>query len=178
MNFKLLSAFAAISLFGFAAAEENLAVEENYNPARSSARLSSTEKCTRELEGVVYQPETAARLYLNKISEQIKIASPILWTEQANGYIQNFEQKYNVVVTILDAFRNVVNVPVKCMVQKTYYSTTSTANLNGSGFAVDTDKDERIVYEFIVFNQFGELKYVMITMPLSNSPSEFNNVWK
>lgn len=186
MNFKLLSAFAALSIFSFAAAEEKLAIEENLavesveeNLAKPRC-LSPTEKCTLELEGIVYQPETAARLYLNKISEEIKCAGPILWSSQADNYIQSFEGKYQVSVFIRDPFRNLEypNLGKSNIYDQNYLSTTSVANMNGSGFAVDADSDERVIYEFIVFNPYGELKYVMISMPLSEAPSQFASVCK
>jgi hypothetical protein len=184
MNLKLLSAFAALSIFGFAAAEEKLTieVEENLINPRCSVPTSPEDKCTWELEGIVYQPQTAARFYLDKISEQIKCAGPILWSSQAISYIQNFEARYNVMVTIRDPFRN-IEYPIitdrkTAIVDtgKNYLSTTSTANMNASGFAVVTGGDEVVLYEFIVFNPYGELKYVLITLPLSEAPAEFGGI--
>jgi hypothetical protein len=160
MNFKSLSIIAALSVFGFAAAEENI------KPFDSS--LDSTAACTRDLEGIVYQPETPGRAYFDRISEQIKIAGPVLWSSQADAFIESFEAKYGVAVTIMNPFRQVV-YPIGVL-GKFYYPTTSTANMNGSGFLIDSDSDQRSVYEFIVYNPLGELKYVLLTLPLSQTP--------
>lgn len=160
MNFKSLSIIAGLSVFGFAAAEENI------NPFDGS--LDSTAACTRDLEGIVYQPETPGRAYFDRISEQIKIAGPVLWSSQADAFLANFQAKYGVQVTIMNPFREVVYPSV--VVGKFYYPTTSTANMNGSGFLLDTDTDQRSVYEFIVYNPLGELKYVLLTLPLADTP--------
>lgn len=126
--------------------------------------------CERELEGIVYQPHSAALAYLNKISEEIKVVGPILWTPQGDSYLQAFENKYQVGVQVYDAFMNIVYNNLGGLEMK-YMSTTATANMNGSGYARDTDGDELVRYEFIVYDQIGQLKYVLINMPLSEAPA-------
>lgn len=151
MNVMHLLAIA-VSVLGFAAAE-----------AQIKPHNCVSKKCTRELEAIVYQPETYYRKYLDKISEEIKIQGPfILWTNQANSYIDTFEAKYNVQVIIENPFRR--SVLIKFATSSTYYRTTSVANLNGSGYNYSS-KDEMAMLEFIVFNSNGELKYVMINLP-------------
>lgn len=176
MNFKLLSAIAAVSVFGYASAEE---AAKPYSFSSSAPVSDSTAVCTRQLEGIVYQPETAARLYYDRISEQIKVAGPVLWSDQADSFIESFELKYGVTVTILDPFRNIVypqligksmSAANNDVIPKYYSSATSTANMNASGYYLDSDADQRTVYEFIVYNPYGELKYVVLSMPLANSP--------
>ena len=127
-----------------------------------------TKKCTRELEEIVYQPSTYYREYLDKISTEIKIAGPfILWSNEVKSFIAAFEAKYNVNVVILNPFRNdflkqIINDP-------NYYSTTSIANMNGSGYALNSiKKQRRALLEFIVFNPDGDLKYVIISLYISN----------
>lgn len=156
MQFKFLASIA-LSTAAFIAAEEQV------------KPLSSTALCTKDLEAVVYQPQTPALEYLNKISEEIKIAGPVvLWTAQADSFLENFELKYNVTIKVCDAFRNVIFPTYSAT--KSYYSVTSTANMNGSGYVYEVEGMRMIMYEFIVYNPFGELKYVMINMPLTEAP--------
>lgn len=162
MNLRNLLTLTA-SILGFAAAEES---RKSFN----RCSLNPADKCTQELEGIVYQPATSARAYLERIGEQIKISSPILWTENADSFLQSFEAKYNVIVEILDAFGS-VTYPAAFVGNQFYYSTTSTANMNGTGFTNEADETMgMIMSEFIVYNQFGELKYVLIKMMPENAP--------
>lgn len=152
MNLYILLTIAASVLY-FAAAE-----------SQGKPHYCVSKKCTRELEAIVYQPETYYRKYLDKISEEIKIQGPfILWTNQANSYIDTFEAKYNVQVTIENPFRRMLLT--KSAHDPTYYRTTSVANLNGSGYMYSS-KDGMAILEFIVYNSNGELKYVIIKLPI------------
>ncbi len=152
--------------------------------------------CTRELEEIVYQPMTPTFAYLNRISEELKLAGPIFWAPQNESFIENFEVKYRVGIQVFDAFRNRIYpqfAPLKSMSQsqiwlpsKSYYSTTSIANMNGSGFAIFSAAEmSRIIlgtdlpipfgmgaamYEFLVYSPFGDAKYINIVMPLSEAP--------
>lgn len=124
--------------------------------------------CSREVEGIVYQPISPASLYLNRISEEIKIASPLLWTATSSSFLDSFEQKYGVSVIVRDPFRNVV-YPTGSLDPPNYASTTATANMNGNGFVRDTTV-ENVINEFIIYNPYGELKYVSVSVPLFDAP--------
>ena len=157
MNFKTLS-IAVLSICGLIAAEQ---VERD---------LKDTAVCSRELEGIVYQPHSAALAYFNRISEEIKVAGPILWTSQNVSFIQTFETKYQVDVQVYDAFGYLIYPEVGSK-PTNFMSTTAIANMNGSGYVRDTDKDDLARYEFIVYDCVGRLKYVMLNMPLEDAPS-------
>ena len=159
MNFDILFTFAIFVIISFVVSEQLR------KPSHGVSK-----KCTRELEAIVYQPVTYDREYLDRISLEFKIAGPVvLWTNQAESFIVTFEQKYQVSVTIRDPFRKIVYPFTKgILLQSSYFSTTSTANMNGSGYSLNTKTGlEAAWLEFIVFNPNGELKYVMISLPLS-----------
>lgn len=162
MNFNIL-AVTIISAFGSTFANFNIKSHQS-----QSSQNQDSLACSREVEGIVYQPISPASTYLNRISQEIKIASPLLWTADGNNFLQSFEQKYAVTVIVRDPFRTVV-YPVGSSIPQDYTSTTSTANLNGDGFVRDTT-DEVVMNEFIVYNPYGELKYVSVSVPLINSP--------
>lgn len=161
----LFISVAILSVLGFATAS-------NHRDSRKSeiVRNEDTAICTRELEGIVYQPESAALNYLNRIGDQIRLASPILWTSVESSFLESLEARYGITITVLSPFRDVTFPASEVGTAPFYKSTTSTANMNGNGFARDTDSDQTIDYEIVVFNQNGEMKYVMINMPLENAP--------
>lgn len=196
MLFKSLI-IASLSAIGLVVAEEQAKCPVKCPSSSSSSSLScNTKLCTKELEQIVYQPMNPTLAYLNKISEELKIGSPIFWSPQNESFIESFEIKYRVGVQVFDAFRNRIypeyfitktfSVVQKFDTYKSYYSTTSTANMNGSGFAIFSAAEmERIIpetdlpipfgmgaamYEFLIYNNFGEVKYVNIVLPLSEAP--------
>lgn len=70
-----------------------------------------SKKCARELEGVVYVPDVCAYKYLRKITDTLRVQSPLLWTDQAQSVIRSFELTFNVRVGVLDAFGTVYDYP-------------------------------------------------------------------
>ena len=168
MNFKSVS-LAVFSLFGLIAAEQS---EQQH-------RRDNSAVCTKELEEIVYQPESATLAYFTRISEGFKCAGPVLWTPQNISFIQTFENKYNVNVEVFDAFGHLIYPEIIPALKNTLTkddrlnmgSITATANMNGSGYVRDTDAEEMAKYEFIVYDYQGRLKYVQINMPLSEAPS-------
>lgn len=170
--FKTLAIFA-LAVFGFVAAEEQGRPRIS---SSSSYRNDEATLCTSELEGIVYQPPTPSFEYFNRISEEIKVAGPILWTPYNVSFIETFETKYKISVQVYDAFRNPLYP--QDLDGQTYYSTTSTANMNGSGYATVPASPNNgmymgmamAMYEFIVYNGYGELKYVLLMLPLSEAP--------
>ena len=159
MNFKTL-ALAALSIIGLVSAEE----QDRHYPENQAI-------CTRELEEIVYQPESPALNYFNRITEEIKIAGPILWTPQNVSFIQSFEAKYRVAVQVYDAFYKMIYPTDGSSTPVGFLPITSTANMNGSGLLRDTDEMALLRYEFIVFDCIGQMKYILINMPLDESPA-------
>ena len=156
MNFNIIFALAA-SIFGLVVAE----VHRQPNDCRAK-------KCTRELEAIVYQPATYYREYLDRISQEIKIQGPyILFTNQADSFIEAFEAKYQVQVNLINPFRRDPNL--KGAFVPTFYSTTSVANMNGTGYDYSTEEGMKAaMVEFIVYSPDGRLVYVMINLPLES----------
>lgn len=161
MKFNAL-AIAALSIFGLTAAEEQ---------GRSTSDVPTSAACAKELEGIIYQPHSPALTYFTRISEEIKISGPILWTPQNVSFIQTFENKYQVEVQVYDAFLNMIYPTDGSSTPFGLIPITSTANMNGSGFLRDTDSMEMARYEFIVFDSIGQLKYIMLNMPLADTPA-------
>lgn len=64
--------------------------------------------CARELEGIVFRPPNAAYDYLKAISEDLKIETPLLFTEQNKSIIESFIIKYQVFVFVSDAMGNIL----------------------------------------------------------------------
>lgn len=62
-----------------------------------------SEKCTNELGGIVYEPQTYAREYLTKVAANFNLGRDALFTPQADSFIQSFEQEWGVSIQVLDA---------------------------------------------------------------------------
>ncbi len=62
-----------------------------------------SEKCTNELGGIVYEPQTYAREYMTKVAANFNLGRAALFTPQADSYISSFEQDWGVTIQVLDA---------------------------------------------------------------------------
>lgn len=143
----------------------------------------SHKRCDLELQGIVHQPETAGLRYLESISRELKCAGQLLWTPYNVSTIENFEQKFTVVVNVWDAFGNIIYpAPIinlgKSMNAALSYTnvapehiffTTAHANLNTGAFDLNTGT-ELMSYEYIQYSTNGELKYVVIYLPSEAGP--------
>lgn len=174
MKFTAL-VIAALSIFGLTAAEEQ---GRSSRSGRSGLFTSEVPEvaaaCSKELEGIVYQPHSAALSYFTRISEEIKVSGPVLWTPQNVSFIQTFENKYQVEVQVYDAFLNMIYPTDGSSNPMGFMPITSAANMNGSGFLRDTDSDEMARYQFIVFDCIGQMKYILLNMPLADAPTYKN----
>lgn len=80
--------------------------------AEVTGKQKSHRQCTRELEQIVYQPETPAYHYLKRISKSLKVQSPLLFTAQNQSILANFAATYNVQVFVTDALGFTLAYPV------------------------------------------------------------------
>ena len=60
-------------------------------------------KCAAELQGALFEPQTYAKDYMQKVAANFKIGSALLFSPNANSYINSFENEWGVTVSINDA---------------------------------------------------------------------------
>lgn len=61
-------------------------------------------KCTSILQSIVEDPEVCAQKYLEKLNNELKKKTSLLFSPQANSIIENFEQTYGVQITVNSPF--------------------------------------------------------------------------
>lgn len=145
----------------------------------AAARLSP-KQCSKKLAGIIYQPETYDSKYLKRISGQLLVEQPLLFTNQQASVALNFAQKWGLNVLIYDAFGTETKyysdgtvvvwdpsiVGYENHVPK--YSDTAKTYLNMAGF----DRSEGAsFYSFHVFDKTGQ--YLLITLEYY-SPQNFD----
>lgn len=67
------------------------------NPSSSAAS-----KCATELQGLLHEPETFSRSYLETIAEKFRAGAEQLFTSEADSFVSKFEQQWGVTVSISD----------------------------------------------------------------------------
>lgn len=60
-------------------------------------------KCSAELQGIVFEPQTYGKDYMSKVAANFNRGKALLFTSQADSYINSFQQEWGVTVSIADA---------------------------------------------------------------------------
>lgn len=69
--------------------------------AMSSKVFSS--QCSKELEGIIYSPNSYYKDYLIDISRELKNLASFYDTPEGRDFVTNFSVKYKVIVAVIDA---------------------------------------------------------------------------
>ncbi len=140
------------------------------------ADLSS--KCGLALSQMVYQPTTCVMQYLERISRQLQIQAPLLFTQYANQVINTFTAQNGVIVFITDAFGTNTPYPppntgsfttlppgftetngVSVDNFMAMFTSTAEANVIGQGFM---SVNGYTYYTFKIWGNYGQLLYVNV----------------
>lgn len=125
----------------------------------------SSNKCSKQLAGIVFQPQNTWGQYLKSISREL-----LSWTELPSAIqtstIQSFQTKYGVTVTVTDAFgfqttydSTGASTPA---LTSLYYSDMAQAVLNLGAYNND-NTDYR--YTFLSWADNGEVNEITIVRP-------------
>ena len=141
-------------------------------------------KCGLALHQMVYQPTTCTMHYLERISRQLQLQSPLLFTQLATSVITTFAAQNGVTVFITDAFG--INSPypppnsgsftslppgftetngVSVSNFMAMFTSTAQANVIGQGFM---NQDGYTYYTFVVWSNRGQLLYVNVGITTTN----------
>ena len=156
----------------------SLAVFSSFAAAAITSRMSP-KMCSNKLGGVIYQPETYDSKCLKRVSGQLLVEQPLLFTEQQASVALNFAKKWNLNVLIYDAFgtetKYASDGTVTVWTPSTpgfenhapKYSDTAKTYLNMDGY----DRGEGVsFYSFHVFDKTGH--YLLVTLEYYN-PQNF-----
>lgn len=135
-------------------------------------KYSKSNKCSRELEAIIYKPETCALQYFNRISAQLKARSEVFFTPQADPFIYTFINEYNVLLSLVDAMGNTMNYYpnlTKSPGSPVQYTDTAQSYLNIPGF-VRQVSNQKFYYTFSIFSKNGEYYDVTLSMSLAKDP--------
>lgn len=69
-----------------------------------NSRVFKNQKCALKLQSVVAEPKVCAQKYLEKLDNELKKKTALLFSHQADSVIQNFEQTYGVQITLTAPF--------------------------------------------------------------------------
>jgi hypothetical protein len=121
-------------------------------------RSSASEKCTAELAGIVYAPETYARDYMLKVAANFNIGSAMLFTPNAQSYIDSFEQQWGVTVEIGEPFA-ICRVSDDDITACGHSSMSSTINFPGFTYSSTT---QNVYLTEDIFDSSGQMIQVTI----------------
>lgn len=138
---------------------------------RSSSVVSS-KKCSRELEEIIYKPETCTFLYMQSLERKFRAGGQVIFgpEEQADAYIYTFEKNYGVTISLQKPFGNsVIYNPdgTKTEGSPEQYAGTAQSYLNFPGFVKSTSSSE-FYYHFNEYSPDARFYGVTIIMPLAN----------
>lgn len=144
-------------------------------------RLNS-KVCTRQLEGIVYVPESCSFNYLSKLANVLRVQAPLLWTAQASGVINSFQGTYGVTVLVIDALGNYgtingdgVFVPNLVAPEKAMDHSVARSNALGEGFtanlAIDGLVDQYDFYTTTIWNVNGQMYTIGLALESSKAPN-------
>lgn len=155
--------------------------------AEFSGRKISQNACTKELEGIVYNPANYYFDYLRRIAPVLLVQAPLMFQTptMAKSIIDTFSQTYGVLVELRDAMGNIidyqgsgpfvfaVNPTISNMghltgrangVGEAFSNLPATAELQKSMLA-STESPGSYAYQKIVWNIDGRMLYVRIILP-------------
>lgn len=129
-------------------------------------------KCSKDLEKIIYKPDTCALKYFEKISADIKASSQVFFTPEADSFIYAFENAFNVNLTLVDALGHTMNYypnKTKSAGWPVIYADVAQSYLNLPGFARQVSC-QTFYYTFAIFSKEGQYYGVTLSMPLSKDP--------
>lgn len=137
--------------------------------------------CARELEGIVYVPQNCAYNYLRKITEVLRVQSPLLWTNQAQSVINTFASTYGVQVVVINALGEVGSIDAAGQFEAISGAMAmghayARSNALGEGFtsnypAIPDVSPISDHYTSIFWNPNGEMYTISVQLDSSKAPS-------
>lgn len=90
--------------------------------------------CARTLNKIIYQPEACGQAYLSQVNKNLKRYSPLLFTDQKDSIIANFEQQYGVSIETFSPFSRLGDDIISCDTFVQGQRTLSSASANNFPF--------------------------------------------
>ena len=135
---------------------------------------SNPQTCQNALEDIAFYPQNCASRYLFRLSQEFATQRALIFNPETRSQtIFNFEQKYNVVVTLLDPFgvraiydkttqRVYVDVLSLIPVVNLFYPAPARSFLNLGSYANNPGQNQN-VYRFQIFSKDAEYFNVIFT---------------
>lgn len=133
--------------------------------------------CSRQLESVVYTPETCGYKYLKRLSNVLRIQTPLLFGPQNGSVIDSFEATYGVTVGIADAmgtitryvYDNAELAADNALPLKFDFSAGERAYALGEGYANGVYSGN-LYYDSVFWGEDGQMMVVSLFMSKENEP--------
>lgn len=172
-----LFALLFVALLGLAQAE-TLAKGKKHGKGLEKGHRGGNSRCARELQGIIYSPDTCASQYLRKITQSLRCSSDLLFGPLNTSVIFQFQNAYGVEVSLIDAFGISTSYAGNVLTVSNPFIDTSdpvyfgpgrmSAFLNLGGFTYSPPTGS--YYLFNVYNDVGEMFTVKVFLPASIQP--------
>lgn len=138
---------------------------------QTSSSSDSSKACARQLEGILYQPETNVKAYMAKIALEIRADIQVIMAAFSAGnleYIRTYIQKYNILITIMGPFGAPVLITENFVAYTSSMMSVGLAQtyLNREGFYVDSTNGFYI-YQFVLWSNDGQMISFILGLPTS-----------
>lgn len=169
-----LAAFARLAMAATYKVDSTMIAEAVEAKAREDAALVDSGKCSRALEGIIYTPETCAYQYLQRISEQIKLQLPQVFSEIASGnlnIITSIAAAYGITVYLATPYGNPVQGTNNAVALTSMFKDAAMARsyLNFDGF--DSDSGSQVWnYQFSLVSVDANVIFIRLSLPWANAP--------
>lgn len=147
----------------------------------SSSINEKTKICTRELEAILYSPQSTVKDYLSKIADEMRADIQVIMAAFAGGnldYLRTYVNKYNILITLYGPFGQPVLIASDFVAYTDYLKNVAVAQTYSGrdGFYVDT-ASQYYNYQFTLMSINGQLISFILSLPLSamtNTPTYCN----
>lgn len=148
----------------------------------SSSAHEKTKICTRELEAILYSPQSTVKDYMSKIADEMRTDIQVIMAAFAGGnldYLRTYVNKYNILVTLYGPFGQPVLVASDFVAYTDYLKNVGVAQTYSGrdGFYVDT-ASQYYNYQFTLMSINGQLISFILSLPLSSMTNTPTNCHK
>ncbi len=178
MNFFILLASVFLFARSAFAVGEDFESSQVANIADKKSRKTAPEtpaaKCSKELQAIIYTPETCAYQYLDRIAQQIRQLLPQIFMNMAAqnlNALTSIGNQYQVNTYIIPAYGYPLQASYDAVGQTNYIfdSTFARNMINFEGFGADPTA-QVYNYQFILVSNDANLIMVRISLPFANAP--------
>lgn len=139
-------------------------------------RKQKTEACRRELEAAVYNPESCAFEYLQRLDKELRAQSAVFWQnpEQSKAVVDSFMFKYQVLVLAADPLGRIMEYPGATPIPGSRIKARAVARANVYGYGFNSLEVTGIPIKYdhtsVYWGPDGQMVYIILALLKENIP--------